>query len=219
MPLFFQNDIDADTRLAVWKIEEEEPFFTEKVPLHRQITHPHKRLQHLAGRYLLQALFPDFPIGLIQVADTRKPFLEDEAYHFSISHCSDYAAVIVSKTKRVGIDIELVNDKIGRIEHKFVNDEEGQLLKENRTVIDKTKTLKIPLPNQQLIMLWSCKEAVFKWYGLGNVDFKKHMQVNSIANNIPDAYHLQMAFKKNEDQMLDLHSLFFDNVCLSYVVT
>ena len=141
---FFQNDIDADTRLAVWKIEEEEPFFTEKVPLHRQITHPHKRLQHLAGRYLLQALFPDFPIGLIQIADTRKPFLEDEAYHFSISHCGDYAAVVVSKTKSVGIDIELVSDKIRRIEHKFVNEGEAQLLKQSRKVIDATGTLKEP---------------------------------------------------------------------------
>src|SRR5699024_2654722 len=108
MPLFFLNELDADTRLAVWKIEEEELFFTEKVPLQRQITHPHKRLQHLAARYLLQHLFPHFPISLIQVADTRKPYLEDEAFHFSISHCGDFAAVIVSRAKRVGVDIELV---------------------------------------------------------------------------------------------------------------
>lgn len=219
MPLFFQNDIDADTRLAVWKIEEEEPFFTEKVPLHRHITHPHKRLQHLAGRYLLQALFPDFPIGLIQIADTRKPFLEDEAYHFSISHCGDYAAVVVSKTKRVGIDIELVSEKIRRIAHKFVNEEEALLLKEARKVIDATGQLKEPPRNRQLIMLWSCKEAVFKWYGAGNVDFKKHMQVQDMTSNIADAYHVQLLFKKEEDQLLGLHSLFFDTVCMSYVVT
>ena len=219
MPLFFQNDIDADTRLAVWKIEEEEPFFIEKVPLHRSITHPHKRLQHLAGRYLLQALFPDFPIGLIQIADTRKPFLEDEAFHFSISHCGDYAAVVVSKTKRVGIDIELVSEKIRRIEHKFVNEGEAKLLKEARKVIDATGTLKEPPRNRQLIMLWSCKEAVFKWYGAGNVVFKKHMQVQDLTSNIADAYHVRLHFKKEEDQLLNLQSLFFDDVCMSYVVT
>src|SRR5438128_7090094 len=107
MPLFFQRDIDETTRLALWKIEEEESFFSQHVPLQRDITHPHKRLQHLAGRYLLQYLFPDFPINLIKIADTRKPYLEDEAYHFSISHCSNYAAAIVSKTARVGVDIEI----------------------------------------------------------------------------------------------------------------
>ena len=76
MPIFFQQDIDADTKLAVWKIEEEESFFA--VPLQREITHPHKRLQHLSGRYLLRFLFPEFPLDLIKIANTRKPYLEDE---------------------------------------------------------------------------------------------------------------------------------------------
>ena len=31
MPLFFQQDIDDSTKLAIWKIEEEESFFN--VPL------------------------------------------------------------------------------------------------------------------------------------------------------------------------------------------
>src|SRR5687767_5712048 len=123
MPLFFQHGIDNDTKLAIWKIEEEEAFFLNYVPLQLEITHPHKRLQHLACRYLLQYLFPDFPIKLIQIADTRKPYLEDEAYHFSISHCGDYAAVVASKNKRVGVDIELLSDKIKRIQHKFVSEE------------------------------------------------------------------------------------------------
>ena len=219
MPLFFQNDLDTDTRLAVWKIEEDASFFTEKVPLHRQITHPHKRLQHLAGRYLLQYLFPDFPIGLIQIADTRKPFLKDEAYHFSISHCGDYAAVIVSKTRRVGIDIELVTERISRIEHKFVNKEEAPLLQQLVKNEAEIKMLEGVYKTRQLILLWSCKEAVFKWYGLGNVDFKKHMQVTGITSNIPDAFHASMQFKKGGDRLLHLHSLFFDGVCLSYVAT
>ena len=104
MPIFFQQDIDENTRLAIWKIEEGEDFFLASVPLQRDITHPHKRLQHLAGRYLLKYLYPDFPIELIRIADTKKPYLEGEAYHFSISHCGDFAAAIVSSQKRVGVD-------------------------------------------------------------------------------------------------------------------
>src|SRR5688572_3150002 len=128
MPIFFQQAINEHTKLGIWKIEEEASFFLRKVPLHRDITHPHKRLQHLAGRYLLQHLYPDFPLPLIQIADTRKPFLEDEAFHFSISHCSDYAAAIVSTENRVGVDIEVFSDKIGRIGHKFVSDDENTLV-------------------------------------------------------------------------------------------
>jgi phosphopantetheinyl transferase len=121
MPIFFQHQINENTRLGVWKIEETEEFFKGNVPLHREVTHPHKRLQHLGGRFLLQFLFPDFPYQLIEIADTRKPFLPDEQYHFSVSHCGDYAAAIVSRDKRVGIDIEIPVEKISRIMYKFLS--------------------------------------------------------------------------------------------------
>src|SRR5690606_39740325 len=107
MPVFFQHQINESTRVGIWKIEESEAFIRGNVPLHREVTHPHKRLQHLAGRFLLRYLFPDFPYELIQIADTRKPYIPDARYQFSISHCADFAAVIVSTTHRVGIDIEV----------------------------------------------------------------------------------------------------------------
>jgi hypothetical protein len=50
MPLVYQQNINASTKLGVWHIEEPEAFFLEQVPLQREITHPNKRLQHLAGR-------------------------------------------------------------------------------------------------------------------------------------------------------------------------
>ncbi len=123
MPLVYQQNINAVTKMGVWHIAETEDFF-KAVPLQKEITHPHKRLQHLAGRFLLKDLYPDFPLSLIKIADTRKPFLEDEAYHFSISHCRDYAAVLISKALRAGVDIEMVNEKIDRIIHKFLTAED-----------------------------------------------------------------------------------------------
>src|SRR4051812_43829484 len=168
MPVFFQQDIDDDTRLAIWKIEETEAFFLQKVPLQREITHPHKRLQHLAGRYLLRYLFPDFPTELIRIADTRKPFLEDEAFHFSISHCGDYAAVIVSRIYRVGIDIEIPTDKVIRILDKFLHTEERFLLHG----WNGQKAFHMPT------LLWSAKEAMFKWWGNGRIDFSEMLRIS-----------------------------------------
>lgn len=127
MPIFFQHTINEFTRLGIWKIEETEEFFKGNVPQHRDVTHPHKRLQHLAGRFLLQFLFPDFPYELIRIADTRKPYLPNEQYHFSISHCGDYAAAIVSKNSRVGIDIEIPVPKIEKVKNKFLNEEEMKI--------------------------------------------------------------------------------------------
>jgi phosphopantetheinyl transferase len=166
MPIFFQHQINETTRLGIWKIEETEDFFKHNVPLQREVTHPHKRLQHLAGRFLLQFLFPDFPYGLIQIADTRKPFLPDEQYHFSISHCGDYAAAIVSRNSRVGIDIEVPVEKITRISNKFLRQDELDRFPNNDI--------------QHLTLSWSAKEAVFKWYGEGKVDFREHIHLQKL---------------------------------------
>jgi phosphopantetheinyl transferase len=123
-------------------------------------------LQHLAGRFLLQFLFPDFPYSLIQVADTRKPFLPDEQYHFSISHCGDFAAAIVSSRDRVGIDIEIPVGKIHSIRNKFLH---------------KNETDQLPADDiRYLTLYWSVKEAVFKWYGNGGVNFREQIQLQRL---------------------------------------
>ncbi len=173
MPLFYQQDINLTTKLGVWKIEESEDFFLLSVPLQRNITHPHKRLQHLAGRYLLPFLFPDFPHEEIEIADTRKPFLRDEQYHFSISHCGDYAAAIVSSTERVGIDIEMITPRVDRIKHKFLHEDE--LFFVDSHPIDQQIRL--------LTLLWSAKEAMFKWWGRGDVDFSEAMRTFPFTMN------------------------------------
>ncbi len=173
MPLFYQQDINQYTRLAVWEITENESFFLEKVSLKREIAHPHKRLQHLAGRYLLVYLFPDFPAELIEIADTRKPFLPDEQYHFSISHCGDFAAAIVSKTERVGIDVELLTPRVEKIKHKFLHPDELRM-------VDQATTDRIQL----LTLLWSAKEAMFKWWGRGDVDFSEVLRIWQMPDEI-----------------------------------
>jgi phosphopantetheinyl transferase len=209
MPIFFEHDVDATTRLAIWKIEEAEEFFLSMVPLQRQITHPHKRLQHLAGRYLLRRLFPDFPTELIQLADTRKPFLPDEAYHFSISHCGDFAAAIVSKNKRVGIDAELFSEKVQRIRHKFISFEEEKIL----TAQSAGEQVKMAT------LIWSCKEAIFKWYALGGLDFRTDMPLCKITELPDECWKTNFHFKKNGEEWIPLHSRFFPGLCLSYIAT
>jgi len=183
MPLFYSKNINATTKLAIWKIEEAESFFLSYVPIQSNITHPHKRLQHLAGRYLLQYLFPDFPIKSIQIASTRKPFLEDEQYHFSISHSGNYAAAIVSSKHRIGIDIEIERPMVANVAHKFLNIEELN----NFILQDKMQQISHSLPKvdllkhlDKLILLWCAKEAIFKWWGCGEVDFSEMIRVDKM---------------------------------------
>jgi len=213
MPIFFQQDIDESTRLAVWKISEDEAFFLQHVPLQREITHPHKRLQHLAGRYLLQYLFPDFPINLIKIADTRKPYLDDEAYHFSISHCSNYAAAIVSKEKRVGVDIEVPTPKVERVMHKFLHKEELSALSYQISAVNSEQEFS----NPKLTLLWSCKEAVFKWWSYGNVDFSEMIRIEPFEMSQQGIIQSRFV-SETETTPLILHYQLFEGICLAWVV-
>ena len=206
MPIFFQQQINQTTRVGIWKIEETEEFFKSNVPQHRDVTHPHKRLQHLAGRFLLQYLFPAFPYELIQIADTRKPFLPDEQYHFSISHCGDYAAAIVSKDKRVGVDIEIPAEKISRIMYKFLSAKEHEIF--NLIQPDKDR---IPFAT----LLWSAKESVFKWHGSGGVDFRKEIQ---LKKQHEEKEIIDCLFSKNNSELI-IYYRQFDHLVLAWVMS
>ena len=208
MPLFYQQNINETTKLAIWKIEEPEEFFLAQVPLSRPITHPHKRLQHLAGRYLLPFLFPDFPHDEIEIADTRKPFLPDEQYHFSISHCSSYAAAIVSSNNRVGVDVEVITSRVETIKHKFLH-------------ADELRFVNTLLPSRQvdlLTILWSAKEAMYKWYGAGEVDFSDMMRTFPFqlsATGEIEAVFMKEAFQKK----LTLHYRLNEGLSMVWVAS
>lgn len=219
MPLFYQHNISDTTRLAIWKIEETESFFAE-VPLSRQITHPHKRLQHLAGRYLLKFLFPDFPYNEIAIADTRKPYLPDEQYHFSISHCGDYAAAIVSSQQRVGIDIEIPTLKVLKILHKFLHPDELQLFNlKTQGFLTRTSVTPFPASDPYLsTLLWSVKETMFKWWGLGEVDFSEMLRVNYFE--LKEEGVISAAFTRRELNIpLSILYKQFPQICLAYLFT
>lgn len=204
MPIFYQQDIDDSTKLGIWKIEEDEDFFLKHVPLQKDITHPHKRKQHLAGRFLLKHLYPDFPVKLIKIADTKKPFLENEAYHFSISHCDDYAAAIVSKKERVGVDVEIPSFKIDRIKNKFLNKQESSILNPQFSIT-------------QLTLMWCCKEAVFKWWSYGGVDFSEKIRLQPFELQ-PDG-KLSVQFLLGDRSDLTLNYKIFDKLCLAWLKT
>jgi 4'-phosphopantetheinyl transferase EntD len=206
VPLFYTHTINQHSRLAMWHIQESEHFFLQKVPLSRAITHPHKRLQHLAGRYLLQHLYPGFPFHLIEIADTRKPYVPGDPFHFSISHCGNYAAAVVSTRNRVGIDVETPTARVLRIAHKFMSNDEEVLL--TASSLEDEVLLKT--------LFWSAKETLFKWYSLGEVDFKEHLWLQGIQFYNNSIGQLGATVRKNEDIDLQVPFVIWPDVVLTY---
>jgi 4'-phosphopantetheinyl transferase EntD len=204
MPLFYENTIYENTRLGIWKIEEKENFFYQKVSHLSPIHHPHKRLQHLAGRYLLRTLFPDFPEHEIKIIN-RKPYLPHEQYYFSISHCGNYAAAIVSSIYRVGIDIEIPQEKIEHIAPKFLSVQEQTTL----------QPFLQPNKIQYLTLLWAAKEAAYKWNN-HLVNFKQQIKIQSFEikrkGNIAAFIH-----QNTLPESIVLHYALFPQLCLVWI--
>lgn len=212
MPLFYQHNINDSTRLAIWHITEGENFFLRQVPVKRDVSHAQKRLQHLAGRYLLKELFSDFPLEEILIADTRKPFLADELYHFSISHFGHYAAAIVSSTMRVGVDVEKSSPTIERVRNKFLSEKESAVAFEG---IEKSGHRL-----RQLTLLWSAKESIFKWYSLGQVNFREHICWTEPYFKRADGLgELSFEFRKGNTVPLSVFYKIFEDLVLTFVYT
>jgi 4'-phosphopantetheinyl transferase EntD len=212
MPLFYQHNINETTKLGIWQITEGEDFFLESVPLKRDVSHAQKKLQHLAGRYLLKILFNDFPLEEILIADTRKPYLEDDIYHFSISHFGGFAAAIVSASNRVGIDIESVSPTVEKVMRKFLS--AAEILIAFNGIEKSGHRLR------QLTLLWSAKESIFKWYSLGKVDFREHIEwVDPYFVRSGKLGKLSFVFKKELQIPLTVQYKLFDDLILAFVVT
>lgn len=205
MPLVRTIQISASTKIGIWRIAEDENFFREKVSITPKIHHWHKRLQHLAARYLLVELFPDFPMGEIRVMDSQKPYLENNNYHFSLSHCGDYAAAIVSRAGLAGIDIEHFTPKIERIAPKFLEETELQFIVPSARV-------------KHITVCWSAKEAVYKWYGLGGVDFREHIHLQPF--DLQNTGIIPCYFVKDGlETAITLHYFVEETYCVAWVVS
>ena len=80
----------------------------------------------------------------------EKPVLVDRSENISISHSLNFATVIVSSNKKVGIDIEEISPRIHKIAHKFLHDSEKIFIE-----TDSRKT-------ELLYLIWCAKEAIYK---------------------------------------------------------
>ncbi len=85
-----------------------------------------------------------------------KPYLEDRARHFSISHSGDLVACIVD-CREVGIDIEKIRPVNPRIAERILNEEEQAELS---AVSEEER-------DEALIRIWTRKESVAKCLGGG----------------------------------------------------
>ena len=177
MPLFYQQNINATTKMAIWAIEEPLAFFESKldgrIEASKNIMHPVKRTQHLAARLLLQEMQPEVDVNSIEYAVNGKPYFVNESVHFSVSHCNGFAACVISEEGPVGIDIELIQDRIKKVAPKFLH----------TTEFEKINTLKQEAQLKEMSFVWAAKEAMYKMNEKLGIDFSEHLRIEGLTNN------------------------------------
>lgn len=167
--LIEKHTYDNGLSVALWDIAEtEEQLMSllgndavvaeELIPF----TSTKRRLEYLASRCALNEL-----VGSEQHVcyhPNGAPYLANNPLNISISHTGHYALVAIHPTDKVGIDIERIGDKVGRVRHKFLSHEE-------LGAVD-ARSEKI-----HLTILWAAKEAMYKVMGVETVEFTEQISI------------------------------------------
>jgi phosphopantetheinyl transferase len=183
VPVIDDITADANTRIVLWHIIEDEVFFKSGLQLDRSelnqlqvIKSELKRKQWLASRLLIRMIIDSPGFIRLNKLPSGQPVLSDLDHHVSISHCGYYAAVIISRTSSVGIDIEVQADRILAIQHKFIGEQEYQWAGDLHNRL-------------RSLIIWSAKESIFKWYAAGQVDFRKHIMIYPFESEEQGSIH------------------------------
>jgi 4'-phosphopantetheinyl transferase len=91
------------------------------------------------------------------------PYIEDEGF-ISISHTANMVAIALCHDFEIGLDLEKIDPKIHRIQDRFLTSDE-------KTVFDLTST-------EEMIKVWSSKEALYKLAGRRGIHFQQELQVH-----------------------------------------
>lgn len=168
MPLILDHTIEENTRIGLWQIDESNEWFIDNLKLTKLESEAltamkhHRQQEWLSSRWLLHILNDSDKRIQITKDAFGKPHFENKENHLSLSHSKDKVAVIISN-KSVGIDIEKIDEKIFKIEHKFISDTE-QAYESNKKL-------------EACHIFWGSKECMYKAYGKRELDFRKHMHL------------------------------------------
>jgi len=204
-----KTEILPDCHLGVWEITEDFDTLYSMVNLvdvekakldsFRNIS---RKIEWLSVRALVKTM-----IG----KDTRilynsenKPFVRGNTHNISISHSNNLTAVLISKDKRVGIDLEFMSGKISKVANKFINDREDI-------------TMDPEMSKFHLYLHWCAKEALYKICDKQDINFRDGI---TIAPFEPD----EQGFMKgnvingNGEESFEMEYLQHDNYALVWCV-
>ena len=197
-----EHYLNEHTLLGVWKIEEDLPTLLSMVNLgpddrkrFKAFRSTSRKLEFLSVRALLAELLG--PEARIVYNKNNKPFIKDGSHYISITHSNKLTSLMLSKSEKVGIDLEYMSSNISALSFKFINRKEK---------ITRNKELK----KFHLYLHWCAKEALYKICDKEGINMKKNITIYpfepSDSGDIRGRVHSE---RINED--FDLQYTRYDN--------
>jgi phosphopantetheinyl transferase len=129
-----------------------------------------------------------------------KPLLNSK-YNISISHSHEIAAIAISDNSKIGLDIQLNENKIFNIQNKFLNKSEKLNIGDDPTV-------------DILTMVWTSKESIYKAIGLKGVSFSKNIKIDKVIEK--DKTGIGYYINGTEKVKFDLKFFYIDEYTICY---
>ena len=209
MPELIREEINKDTVIAIWRItetwEELEAMISlrpEEKALYGSFVAEDRKRQWLAYRILIRSILApdDFPV---EYDSTGKPYLAGCEWNISVTHSYEMAGVIISRTARVGIDIEKIRSRIEKVTERFLSHRELQIFAR-------------PGDHYAMTLAWSAKEALYKLYGMRTLDFRENIILSGLPAGPAGEFKGEITLDGNSKGYL-IKSRVFDGYILVYV--
>lgn len=165
MPLIKKQRLDEGTWFALWQMTEALEQLPAPAHVDLSAFHSPRRKRETLTEYLLlkelTEAFKELTVDLKEPTDDPRLVIrhnEDGAplvdgYHISLSHTEGWAAMILSETHKVGVDIEYVSERVNRVASRFIRWDEQQSTLAER------------------LIAWCAKEAVYKFFTEQHLEF------------------------------------------------
>jgi 4'-phosphopantetheinyl transferase len=169
MAIIMNEPLDCGCQLAIWKITEDYNALLSRITLSREeletldrFSHMPRKIEWLSVRVLLNEM-TEHELS-IYYNKNRKPFIKGNTYNISISHSRDLTSIMLSREKKVGIDLEFMSHRIKNIYDKFIN--------ENDVI-----TGDEDLQKYHLYIHWCAKEALYKICDKQDINFRDSLTI------------------------------------------
>ena len=178
---------------GIWKTNES---ISHLRKLSKNLDDSHLKLEKRKKEYLSTRILLNHMNPLLEITynDKSAPIV-NKNMHISISHCENLTSLILSK-KPVGIDIQKINSKSKSISSKFINRHHLQDLSEEKACL-----------------LWTIKEAVFKWRRGDRINFKKDIVVLQFTLKNSGKTPVQFKHESVECNYLKIENQYLSYVC------